>query len=720
MTSSINNSSAFCSAREILRSRELGNTQGFSSSNLTSRVWLREDDLSKNLENRSTHARQASLAISENSDCTEVSSVASDTTSAALFALDSVLDNLSMCISDLSDFPYIDEDEEGTLDALNEPPVVMRNNTGAYLKNSVSSESVLLARSSLITIRPRASMECLDDISLSVQEEDLETSTPHELEVKSHNIRTQVFRFFIDLLKKDIEDGSLTGGKVKECLDSISGGMSRADYSRLLDLVKEGDFTSMNNIVEFCQLVKSSSTYAQSHELQTLFNFFEKEGGALTTVMLREFTGILSGCFGLPIPENLTLFLDALSNLYQTTHHDGEANLMAASSIVSLVTSVLTSETTRRAAQFCYDNAEASCSGNCGCTGCGCAEGEGGCGGFGSLLCGLFSALFRLNTNSSGIREEEIRKLEEKYSAAVVMVALKNLGVDTIALLAGKRVDLPSFEDLRSECKLSSSKFNRIMKKETQDMWGQAANNYALVLSKPILKEGVIEGIGNRYITINDEELASKISVVCSWDSLGFLSSSNSFDSGRLSQSLSTLYVTNTIDTVHRQLGSVLAGEIMVELARVLSIAVRSEDSIWLTSDDLMSLISIILAYRGMSIVCDKGAEIYKLPEIKEVIKKVDENRVSLERKVDRNNMTPVTAVTSTALFARLAQTEGRKAINRYREMKDIAKRSLRNQLVANMSMPWLKASGLTLDNISMVIENTATSCTPTENERLI
>ncbi|AAP05136.1 hypothetical protein [Chlamydia caviae] len=579
--------------------------------------------------------------------------------------------------------------------------VVLRDHVREVMSyRSSSSGADLFARSSILTQPIRASMECLDDISICENTEETPlTAEENAVEDKSP-IRAQLFSFFVDLLKQDLQHGNISGGRVKALLDHISGGMTAQEYKELLDLIKEGDFSSIRDISKLCNIFMSTPVFQSSHQLQALFAFFKGEGGAVTLVMLHELMGVLTETFGLPLPEGLGTFLLALKNLYETTHPEGGSGVAAAVSIVSLVSGMLQSETTRRVMQSCYDGCADSCTGNCGCTGCGCAEGAAGCGGFGSLLCGLFAGCFNLNTGRSGVTEEDFKKLEDKYSSAVVLIALNNLGVNTVDLLAGRSKVLITLDALKAECDSSSKDLNKIIKSKSREMWGEAACNYSQILSHPVLKEGIVVGLSNRNIVINEKRLQGKVLIDCSWGSQGFISTNEPFDSQRLVGSLVSLVVMKKEDKVHRRLGANDAAAVMTSVSRILSAAIAEGENIWLSTEDLMTLVCIVLAHRNFSVVDGEGSEntrIFKTQEIKDLFATVEENRIRLERTQQGDIRAGLNA---TVLYANIARNESKKETG-YRVFKDKARTEVRNNLVTRMSMPWMRASGLVLKSAS-------------------
>ncbi|WP_366223780.1 hypothetical protein [Chlamydia buteonis] len=639
---------------------------------------------------------------------------AGEAAAAALSALDSSLEDIYLDMESFIRDSASQTDQVTYLEYLKErqnETVVLRDHVREVMTRSVSLGADLFARSSILT-QPRASIECLDDISLLEVETTSLTGSKEGVESieKSPVLRTQLFSFFIDLLKQDLLHGSISGGKIEAFFNLLSGGMSREEYNELLDLIKEGDFTSIRNITRFCNIIMATPVCKSSNDLQMLFAFLKGEGGAITLMVLQELTGILTETLGLPLPEGMDSFLLAIKNLYETTHPDGVSNITTAVSILSLVSGVLQSETTRNVMQSCYDGCADSCSGNCGCVGCGCAKGAGGCGRFGSFLCGLFAGCFNLDSRRGAITEDEFRKLETKYSSAVVLVALNNLGVNTVDLLAGKRVGLPTLDRVKAECHLASKDLNKIIKGKSKEMWGEAACNYARILSRPLLKEGIISGLSNHHIIINNDNLRGKVMIDCSWGSQGFVATSEPFDSERLVRSLVSLVVMKAEDgdedaKVHRRLGVSDASSVMTHVSRILSAAVSYGDNIWLSTEDLMTLVCIVLAHKNLVVVDETGSDktrIHRNQEIQQLLETVQEKYVQLERNKRSDIRASMNASVLYTHIARKVSNIARrvsKKENNNRDLKDRAKTEVRDNLVVKMSMPWMRAAGLVLNN---------------------
>lgn len=107
---------------------------------------------------------------------------------------------------------------------------------------------------------------------------------------------------------------------------------------------------------------------------------------------------------------------------------------------------------------------------------------------------------------------------------------------------------LPNLDRVKAECDRTSNDLNKIIKGKSKEVWGEAACNYAHILSRPLLKEGIISGLSNHHIVINNNKLRGKVVIDCSWGSQGFVAVNEPFDAERLVSSLVSLVVTKAED----------------------------------------------------------------------------------------------------------------------------------------------------------------------------
>ncbi|CAG9046595.1 hypothetical protein NVRI1_00959 [Chlamydia abortus] len=163
---------------------------------------------------------------------------AGEAAAAALSVLDSSLEDIYEDMSPSRGDSESQTDKVTYLEYLKErqnETVVLRDHVKEVMTRSVSLGADLFARSSILT-QLRASIECLDDFSLPETETTpLAGNEEVDLKEKSPVLRTQLFSFFIDLLKQDLLQGSISGGKIEALFDLLSGGMSREEYRELLD-----------------------------------------------------------------------------------------------------------------------------------------------------------------------------------------------------------------------------------------------------------------------------------------------------------------------------------------------------------------------------------------------------------------------------------------------------------------------------------------------------
>ncbi|AUS59835.1 uncharacterized protein CHAB577_0414 [Chlamydia abortus] len=195
--------------------------------------------------------------------------------------------------------------------------------------------------------------------------------------------------------------------------------------------------------------------------------------------------------------------------------------------------------------------------------------------------------------------------------------------------------------------------------------------------------------------------MRGKVMIDCSWGSQGFVATNEPFDAERLVSSLVSLVVTKAEDgdadaKVHRRLGTSDASSVMTHVSRILSAAVSHGDNIWLSTDDLMTLVCIVLAYKKLVIVDETGSDkskIHRHPEIQQLFETIQENYVQLER----NQRSDIRAsMNASVLYTHIARKVAQKE-NNNRTLKNRARVDVRDNLVVKMSMPWMRAAGLVL-----------------------
>ncbi|WP_348663941.1 hypothetical protein [Chlamydia vaughanii] len=613
--------------------------------------------------------------------------------SAALSTIDTSLEHIYVAMGEIRKssssqtelISYLDYIKEQAAEA---NPLYRRFN-GVFDQRPVSSGAEIFCRDSIITTRPRASMECLDDISI----ETLPEPTPKA----PHEWRSQLFTFFIELLREDLSSGALTGGRTQKTFEILTEGLGEEEVEGLKGMILTSDFYSQEGMFKLCDVMRNTAVVTSAPRLTTLFDFFQGRSESITPETLNELVSLLGDTLHLNIPENLKVFLKALTNLYSATHPSGVAPAAVAVSIFSLVVSALQSDTARRAAQYVYDASAESCAGNCGCAGCGCADGAGGCGSFGDMFCGLFSRGFNLNRDK--VTPSKYKKLEDEYTPSVVLVALNNLGVNNVDLLAGEPVTLPSLSEIRAECARCADNMTRILSNKTKEMWGEAAENYPAILGNDQFRSAIVSGLSNKRIPVSEEHLMDNVMVDCSWGSKGFLSSHEPFNSRRLVHSLTTMIIIDPRTDAGNQLGGLRASGAITSVGRILTELVKEKGKLLLTSEELMTLVCIVLAERGIAVADAEASQdtfIFNDEELQDLFVHVEANRIRLEKAQPMNIREGV----NTAVFYNMLMNTPRSSSSFHHKPQGNRK-SDRNKMVVDMSTPWMKAAGLDWKSLS-------------------
>ncbi|AAP05137.1 hypothetical protein CCA_00390 [Chlamydia caviae GPIC] len=370
---------------------------------------------------------------------------------------------------------------------------------------------------------------------------------------------------------------------------------------------------------------------------------------------------------------------------------------VAVGGVASLLAAAVTSEPVRRGGRFCYDNWHTGCEGNCCCPQCGCEEGECGCGSLGRCLCGLFGNCCGVGVDARRELEQQLREIEAEYGDSIFLIALSNLGIDTVALLSGSTaLILPSLDRIREECGHCSRDLPGILKRKTNAMWAAAAQCYDNVLRNPSLRASFVAGMAGRC-DINAAQLADDIRILHLWGGDGSLVVASPFDMEKLALTLPELNVTSRRSPVAGPLGAITAAVVMQDLARVLMKASHGRRQIWLSVNDLMTLTCMILAYRGISIVSDdvftEGSKIHRRADMRRLFTDIDNRRFLNER--TRGPAPYETLVNPYVELATRCFAESAARAERMRRPGDAS----REELLTSLSSRWMLAAGITPAN---------------------
>ncbi|SFW00778.1 hypothetical protein [Chlamydia abortus] len=309
---------------------------------------------------------------------------------------------------------------------------------------------------------------------------------------------------------------------------------------------------------------------------------------------------------------------------------------VAAVSLASLISAAVNSERAQRSGRFCYDYCHRHCERNCCCPGCGCSEGEYGCGAVGRFLCGLFGNFCGVEVDIRRDLEEELQRIENEYSSTILLLALSRLGVDLVALLSGNAtVRLPSLEQIREECSKCSRDLPRILKDKTNTMWCCAAQGYNRILKNTFLRSVFVSGMGSSC-DIDSVQLGQCVRILHEWLGDEDVMVVSDFDMEKLALSLPDLSVISRRHSGIGSLGVVTSAYVMQDLGKILMKASHGGRQVWLNVSDLMTIMCMILAYRGITIVSDEipveESRIYDRSEMRTLFNDINNRRLINER----------------------------------------------------------------------------------------
>ncbi|SYX08873.1 hypothetical protein C834K_0412 [Chlamydia poikilotherma] len=366
----------------------------------------------------------------------------------------------------------------------------------------------------------------------------------------------------------------------------------------------------------------------------------------------------------------------------------------AVGSLASILAAAATSESARRGGRFCYDNCHTCCEGNCCCPRCGCSDGQCGCGSLGRCLCGLFGNCCGVQVDSRRALEEELQEIENEFGDSIFLIALSNLGMDTVGLLSGSTaITLPDMGGIREECRNCSRDLPGILKNKTNAMWGTASQDYSKILQNTFLRGSLVSGMAS-FCDINTNQLKDCVRILYKWGGNGGVTAASYFDMEKLALTLPDLTVTSRHNSAVGPLGVITAANVMQDLGKVLMKASHGGRQIWIDVSELMTLVCMILAYRGICVVSDattsEGARIYEVGEMQQFFRDVDNCRLMNER-----NRAPAPYVSSVNPYADLAARCFAEHGQRTERMRNPGDAS-RQQLLTNLSSRWMLAAGIT------------------------
>ncbi|MEF9497255.1 hypothetical protein [Chlamydia sp. 04-14] len=433
-------------------------------------------------------------------------------------------------------------------------------------------------------------------------------------------------------------------------------------------------------------VASTSGPYQQG--AQSILSLLQGQNGAALQQGLGALANLVSGQGS--TSSSIGTAVKALSGLAGLAGPVGSA----VGSLASILAAAATSESAQRGGRFCYDNCHTCCEGNCCCPRCGCSDGQCGCGSLGRCLCGLFGNCCGVQVDSRRALEQELQEIEDEFGDSIFLMALSNLGMDTVGLLSGSTaVTLPPMDRIRQECRNCSRDLPGILKNKTNAMWAGAAQGYRNVLQNAFLRANFVSGMASSC-DINTNQLKDCVRVLHKWGGDGGVVAASEFDMERLALTLPDLTVTSRRNPAVGPLGVITAAAVMQDLGRILMKASHGGRQIWINVSDLMTLVCMILAYRGICVVSDtvdpERARIYERGRMRQLISDVDNRRLMNER-----NRGPAPYVPPVNPYADLAARCFAEQAERAERMRNPGDAS-RQQLLANFSSRWMLAAGIT------------------------
>ncbi|SPN73539.1 hypothetical protein C10C_0369 [Chlamydia serpentis] len=402
--------------------------------------------------------------------------------------------------------------------------------------------------------------------------------------------------------------------------------------------------------------------------------------------------------------------IQALLNLLSAAGSAATNPLGTAASLAQIIYAAVTSPEAKRASQFCYDHCGDSCQNNCCCPACGVPDGKYGCGGFGRLFCGLWKNCCGIkdNQNNSTISLEALEDLEKKYGKAVLLTALSQLGVDTLSLLSGvPLVAFPSCEQIVGECERCSMDFSEILKTQSMDMWADAATYVNDLLQDTFWNNAISSGIAKCSDLQHEASYEGKIIVTSPWGG-GDDQVCSLFDMERIGMTLSLLNVFSKEKQKETCIGIRLSASCMHLLACIFSAATNGGVTpIWLTKNQMMALVVVVLAYYQCYFVPGTGdsqrANLLEKPSVQAVIERGMRMRVETERKRGAFRTGGKAAAKTRHLnqglslsnYMELAETCFKKTSEKMSLLNDPNNVSGRDQCIHRCSEAWARAAGI-------------------------
>ncbi|ANH79137.1 hypothetical protein [Candidatus Chlamydia sanziniae] len=399
---------------------------------------------------------------------------------------------------------------------------------------------------------------------------------------------------------------------------------------------------------------------------------------------------------------------DALSQafVHLATSASTATPLDMTTSLAQLIYMTVTSQAAKESAHFCYEQCGECCTKECCCPSCGCPDGKCGCGSFGRFCCGLWRNLCGIRRQHYFIDLESLENLEEKYGKAVLFMALYSCGVNTLALLAGgESGKIPSLDVLEKACRACSTDFSEILSQQSMDIWCDGLQDVSSLLQNSFWRNCILKGMSQPLLNFYEDEnkLKEQVRVISPWGN-GTTHVANPFDMDKIANTLPKLQVHSIKENSTASLKLMTAAAVMQITARVLTEATDGGTRpCWLTSNQLMSLLAIILAHYHLYLVPGTGdlnrGNILTHPLLVSLMKDLVEireqqhhdQRHSPGRKASYKRGTNFNEPIAKR-YLDLAQKCFENTETRKQHLLDPKERDL---FIVNMSKKWMKAAGL-------------------------
>lgn len=386
----------------------------------------------------------------------------------------------------------------------------------------------------------------------------------------------------------------------------------------------------------------------------------------------------------------------ALSNLIssampQPQEGASSAGSNAAMTVAGLIYTAATSSAARKSGQFCHEECGDKCAGNCGCPGCGCANGECGCGRFGSCFCSWWGLICGVDKNND--LKEALEKLERDHGRAVLLLALSNLNVDVVKVLSGQgSIELPRIDEIEEACKNVSLNFVSILQNENECAWIEAFKNSEEVLASSFWRECLVRALVDSSLEVEESVLTDCV-LVTSPLSENMLACSP-FELLRVAEALPRIKVRSCQETSPKKLGVMQVAAITQVVAKILVNATGGGlRPIWLSKEQLMSLIAMVIVQSGYSFAsCEDGS----LPihqEMKNLTEEVCQKK--LQKAQSSVEVDPQKGKVVREKFVDIADQCCKLAQRRNTILDDPNNKEQRDDLIMQMSQSRLSAVGI-------------------------